>query len=167
MNLQPTGDLWCEAHGFIPCKCVRPITNTASATFVIPGAADLDVVWCATIYGACASKANSRRLVFNRKTKRAMFIKSKPAEQFRKEMLWQIANPISRGPHDVPLFDCDLSITCRVYYASQRNDLDCSLIYDCLQEGGIVKNDRQFKEQHCYRFTDKERPRVEIEMRRV
>lgn len=134
--------------------------------------ADPDVIWCATITGACQSKANSRRLVLNKKTKRPMFIKSKPAEQFRESMLWQLkqirkkmGTQISTSWYD--LFDCDLSIICRVYYPSERNDLDCSLVFDCLQEGGIIKNDRQLKEQHLFRFTDKQNPRVEVELRRI
>ena len=49
-----------------------------------------------------------------------------------------------------------------VYFPSHRQDLDCSLVYDCLQSAGVVANDRFITEKHEYGFVDKREPRVEI-----
>jgi Holliday junction resolvase RusA-like endonuclease len=55
-------------------------------------------------------------------------------------------------------------MTIHIYYASQRPDLDESLILDLLQ-GILYKNDRQVRERHVYHFIDKLNPRTEIWIR--
>lgn len=60
-----------------------------------------------------------------------------------------------------------LSATVTVFYPSRRSDLDCALVYDCLQAAGVVANDRYIVEKHEFARIDKERPRVEIELRKV
>ncbi len=54
-----------------------------------------------------------------------------------------------------------------VFYPSQRQDLDCALVYDLLQKHGIIENDRQIIEKHEYRQTDKDNPRVEIQVEEI
>lgn len=60
-----------------------------------------------------------------------------------------------------------LSASVTVFYPSRRSDLDCALVYDCLQASGVVANDRYIVEKHEFAKVDKERPRVEIELRKV
>jgi len=110
-----------------------------------------------TILGECCSKANSRQAV-PRNTKKGKafvaFIKSSKALNYSKTAILQIPNlkTLMQGP---------LAIECRIYYASERPDLDPSLVYDLLQ-GRVYVNDRQLKEMYLYRFTDKLNPRTEI-----
>jgi len=60
-----------------------------------------------------------------------------------------------------PLLVDELSVYMWIYYATQRPDLDESLILDLLQ-GKIYINDRQVRERHVYHYIDKDNPRVEI-----
>ena len=59
------------------------------------------------------------------------------------------------------LFEGDIAVHIRIYYASRRPDLDASLVLDLMQ-GKIYTNDRQVKEIHLYWGLDKENPRAEI-----
>jgi len=52
----------------------------------------------------------------------------------------------------------------RVWYQSRRNDLDVSLLMDCLQRCGVIENDRSIREQHLFGYVDPEAPRVEVEL---
>jgi len=61
----------------------------------------------------------------------------------------------------------DVVVTCTIYYPSRRNDLDPSLVFDNMEKCGIIKNDRQIKEQHIYHGLDKNNPRVEIEVKEL
>jgi Holliday junction resolvase RusA-like endonuclease len=49
-----------------------------------------------------------------------------------------------------------------VFYRSRRSDLDCALVYDCLQNAGVIANDRYIIEKHEYAGVDPHNPRVEI-----
>jgi Holliday junction resolvase RusA-like endonuclease len=51
-----------------------------------------------------------------------------------------------------------------IYYATQRPDLDESLILDLLQ-GKVYENDRQVRERHVYHQIDKASPRIEVIIR--
>ena len=51
-----------------------------------------------------------------------------------------------------------------VFYPSRRSDLDCALVYDCLQTAGVIANDRYITEKHEYGLVDRRNPRVEIEL---
>jgi Holliday junction resolvase RusA-like endonuclease len=108
-----------------------------------------------TIFGEPSSKANSRRLVtFGGKPR---FIKSQDALDYLTLVRCQCT-----GIH--PLLSGDLSFTARIFYKTQRKDLDPSLILDALQ-GLIYTNDRQIREMHLYHAIDKDNPRAEIEIR--
>jgi len=118
------------------------------------------------IHGEPFSKANSRKLVtFGN---RPASIKSAGALQYEKSAIMQIPDNAKQMLTD------PVAVTMRIYYASQRKDLDESLILDCLQakksKGEIVRrgvyvNDRQVREKHIYHFIDKACPRAEIEVR--
>lgn len=126
-----------------------------------------------TILGEPASKANSRELVtFGRgENKRPALIKSKKARDYERDALRQIP-PLARQRLDVPV-----RVTMRIFYASERPDLDASVVLDCLQdryEGkgeqrelaqkGVIRNDRQVRELHLFHAIDRANPRAEIEV---
>lgn len=132
-----------------------------------------------TILGEAASKANSRKIVkINGKTRSA---KSEKALGFERDALRQIP-PAARVRMDGPV-----SVTLRMFYASERPDLDESLVLDILQDrfdqqwgmdfsttppqmqklrtliqAGVYRNDRQVREKHIYHGIDKKNPRVEV-----
>ncbi|WP_066338332.1 hypothetical protein [Azohydromonas lata] len=138
-------------------------------------------VLCFTIYGQPASKANSRKIVDlpnGKGGKRKASIKSEQARAFEADALRQIpamARKRLAGP---------IRFTARIYYLSERSDLDESVVMDVLQDryikapdpkdptgkkrvrklvqDGVYRNDRQIKEKHIYHGIDKCRPRVEI-----
>ena len=108
------------------------------------------------IFGEPASKANSRKMVYVRG--KPMFIKSAKALAYAKAFKQQCASS--------EVFECDVAVTIRIWYASRRPDLDESLILDLLQEVAY-RNDRQVKERHAYWGLDPENPRAEILIERI
>jgi hypothetical protein len=122
-----------------------------------------------TIYGEPASKANSRKLVTIKG--RPAVIKSDKARAYVDSALMQIppaAKVMLTGP---------LRATIRIWYATERPDLDESVLLDVLQakyEGkgeyrqlirrGVYVNDRQVRERHVYHGIDRKNPRAEIEI---
>ena len=132
-----------------------------------------------TIHGQAMSKANSRQLVFGgkREDRKPMFIKSAEALQFERDALLQIPS-IARQRLEGPV-----CVTLRIFYASERPDLDESLILDVLQDqfayserrgvdgvkrerrltqSGVYRNDRQVREKHIFWGIDRANPRVEV-----
>lgn len=105
-----------------------------------------------TILGEPASKANSRKLV--RFGNRPASIRSDKARAYADAVAMQV-------PILDPLMEGELRVECTIYYASQRPDLDPSIIWDALQ-GRVYKNDRQLREQHLFHEIDRHRPRAEI-----
>lgn len=127
-----------------------------------------------TILGEPASKANSRREALNPKTGRRMVIKSAKALSWQESALMQIP-PAARVGFDKPV-----RVDMRIYYASERPDLDESLILDCLQDQwtringkryisqrGVYHNDRQVREKHIYHAIDKANPRTVIQVSEI
>lgn len=129
-----------------------------------------------TILGEPASKANSRiprpmGRGDNGKP-RIMLIKSKKALNYERDALRQIP-PACRVRLSGPV-----RITMRVFYASERPDLDESVILDVLQDRyakrkdgerelvqkGVYQNDRQVREKHVFHAIDRANPRAEIEV---
>lgn len=108
--------------------------------------------WSGTIPYQPYSKANSRKMVYIRGVPR--FIKSAPALAFEKAagLVLPTLDPLILGP---------VSVVCRLFYSSQKPDLDPSLVLDVL-EGKIYENDRQVRELHCYHGIDKVNPRAEV-----
>lgn len=115
------------------------------------------------IFGEPASGKNSRDLVYVRDkatgARRPLFIKSKKARDYEAAVGKQI-KPLPAlllGP---------LRFSARIFYASERPDLDESLILDALQ-GIIYKNDRQIRERHVWHGIDRDNPRAVIELEPV
>ena len=110
-----------------------------------------------TVYGEPASKANSRRLVTIKG--RPAFIKSAKARRY-------VIDFQKQCPKLSQLLEGDLSISCHIWYASRRPDLDASLIFDSM-EGMIYKNDRALKEMHLFWHLDRKNPRSEIIVKQI
>lgn len=126
-----------------------------------------------TILGEPSSKANSRQIVTI--GGRPSSIKSQKARSYEKAALLQIP-PQARQRIDGPV-----RVTLRLFYASQRPDLDESIVLDVLQDrwakskglpgmdrrlvqAGVYRNDRQVREKHVFHGIDKTNPRAEIEV---
>ena len=126
-----------------------------------------------TILGEPASKANSRQLVTI--NKRPAFIKSEKARDYEKTAILQIP------PSAKLMLEGPVAVTMRIFYASERPDLDESVILDVLQakyersdipgakrglvRKGVYINDRQVREKHVFHGIDRANPRAEIEVR--
>ena len=106
----------------------------------------------ATVLGHLASKANSRR-----KTNWGGVIKSASAMQFERDFQKQV-------PRAMQSFEKPVKLTAWVFYGDARRDLDISLLQDCIQKQGIIKNDRQIVEIYAIRHIDRKRPRVEFKL---
>lgn len=109
-----------------------------------------------TVLGEPASKANSRRIIM--RGRKPMSIKSEKALNYADFFNSQV-RPIPE------LMDGELRVDMWIYYASQRPDLDESLILDLLQ-GKVYINDRQVRERHVYHHIDKANPRTSILVRK-
>jgi Holliday junction resolvase RusA-like endonuclease len=144
-----------------------------------------------TILGEPASMKNSRQIVniprfskrLNKHVSAAAVIKSEKARDYEREAQRQIP-PAARAMLQGPV-----RVTMTIYYASERPDLDESVILDVMQakfetvvdryerigEGkyapievrkctrkGVYVNDRQVREKHISHAIDKTNPRAEI-----
>lgn len=126
------------------------------------------------IYGEAASKANSRKIVTFGKgeNKRAAVIKSEKARNYERDAVLQIPH------HARQMLTVPVRVTIRMFYASERPDLDESVVLDVLQakyrrqadktrtleRRGVYVNDRQVREKHVYHAIDRANPRAEIEI---
>jgi len=111
------------------------------------------------IFGEPCSKANSRRLVKS-KQGRPLFIKSAKALAYVKSFAEQC-------PVLEEMFEDDVEVSIKIFYASRRPDLDESIILDELQNRVYV-NDRQVKKKVIvWGGVDKENPRAEINVRHL
>lgn len=124
-----------------------------------------------TILGQPCSKANSRQIV--KIGGRSQVIKSADARAYERDALRQIP-PAARVRLEGPV-----RVTLRLFYASERPDLDESIVLDVLQDrwakpmlgearelvqAGVYRNDRQVREKHVFHAIDKRNPRAEIEV---
>ncbi|EYS89478.1 endodeoxyribonuclease RusA [Cupriavidus sp. SK-4] len=120
-----------------------------------------------TIMGEAASKANSRKIVTIHG--RPASIKSDKARKFAMDALRQIP-PAARQMLEGPV-----RVTMHLFYATERPDLDESVLLDVLQaqysgkggrralvHRGVYVNDRQVREKHIYHGIDRANPRAEI-----
>lgn len=107
------------------------------------------------VYGEPASKANSRKIV--KFGNRPASIKSDKARAFEASVKQQV-KALPR------LMTEKLVVFIRIFYASERPDLDESIILDALQ-GLVYANDRQVREKHVYHAIDRKKPRFEIVVR--
>lgn len=131
-----------------------------------------------TIFGEPASKANSREIVTIKG--RPSSIKSKKARGYEADAVRQIPST-ARARLEGPV-----RVTLRIFYSSERPDLDESIVLDVLQDrfskekkdketgivfvprqliqSGVYRNDRQVREKHVFHGIDKRNPRAEIEV---
>lgn len=132
------------------------------------------------ILGEPASKANSRELatIGPRDARRTILRKSDKALTYEANALRQIP-PAARQRLEGPV-----RVTLRVFYASERPDLDESVVLDVLQDrwartrspkqgvpghrvllqAGVYRNDRQVREKHVFHGIDRNNPRTEVEV---
>ena len=113
-----------------------------------------DYLVTATILGSLPSLKNQRRIVTNRRTGKPMSIKSAPAMQYAEVFNAQLpgnARINYRGP---------VSLRCRVWYPSRRNDLDIEYLKDLLQRFCVLHNDRSVMHQEAWKGLDRDYPRI-------
>lgn len=122
-----------------------------------------------TIFGEPASKANSRELVTI--AGHAAFIKSEKARNYVREALLQI--PIVYRKR----LEGRVGVSLWIFYASERSDLDESVVLDVMQDqwvrvgekrvlvqAGIYRNDRQVRHKEVDHAIDRYRPRCEVKV---
>jgi Holliday junction resolvase RusA-like endonuclease len=85
---------------------------------------------------------------------RPAVIKSRKAREYERTAALQV-------PVRAALLDGPLRATIRIWYASERPDLDESIVLDVLQ-GRVYRNDRQVRERHVYHGIDRANPRAEV-----
>jgi Holliday junction resolvase RusA-like endonuclease len=125
-----------------------------------------------TIVGEPASAKNQRKLV--KFGDRPALIKSDKARAYERSALLQIP------PAAKQMLQGRLRMTLRIFYATERPDLDESVILDVLQakfkgagkdrtliRKGVYLNDRQIRERHVYHGIDRNNPRAEIEIEAI
>ena len=147
-----------------------------------------------TILGEPASKANSRELVsMNRFSKKKNMMVKMPAVIKSEKARDYEHNAVAQIPPDArQMLEGPLRATIRIFYASERPDLDESVILDVLQakyktikgrltkiadgqyvhaestrvlvSRGVYQNDRQVREKHIFHAIDRVNPRAEIEI---
>jgi Holliday junction resolvase RusA-like endonuclease len=125
-----------------------------------------------TILGQPCSKANSRRIVaFG---DRPAIVKSTDALAYERDAVRQIP------AHARQRIEGPVRVTATLFYASERPDLDESIVLDVLQDRyakrkrsddervllqpGVYRNDRQVWEKHVTKRIDATNPRAEIEV---
>jgi len=120
-----------------------------------------DFFWVDIIYGTLYGKANSRRLVTNRRTGKSMMIKQDGALRFEQDFMAQAKRPL------VP-YEGKVALSTIVYYPNNRQDLEIELLKDCIERAGILKNDKQIWE-YCgiIRKLSKDNPRVVFALRGI
>lgn len=106
-----------------------------------------------TIPGEPASKANSRQLVTIHG--RPAFIKSAKARAYEHAAKLHLLT-LKLKPFERPV-----KVTLRIFYRTQRPDLDPSVVLDVMQ-GHCFRNDRLVREMHLFHGIDKANPRTEF-----
>jgi len=106
------------------------------------------------IHGVCPSKSNCYKI-----GPRGLY-KGSALKQYEKDFFIQCRN---RGKKLEGYFE----IYVDVFYPNQRADLDNSLkiILDCLQKCEVIVNDNKCVKIVANKFLDKEKPRIEIEIK--
>lgn len=118
----------------------------------------MDYGW-ATIVGNVPSKSNCYRII--QIAGHAKLGKTDALEAYEKNFYIQ-CNGRYRNAHIKDYFE----FYCRVYYPSQRSDLDNSLKVqlDCLQYTKTIENDNKCVRIVAEKFVDKNNPRVEFKI---
>lgn len=90
------------------------------------------------------------------KQTRPALIKSAKALEYEKAAERQI-------PKLFPLLVGPVRVSIKIFYATERPDLDASVILDVMQKR-IYVNDRQVRELHLWHAVDRNNPRAVIEI---
>jgi len=119
------------------------------------------------IYGKVPSKSNSYKIVTLKSREGKMYsslAKGKELKEYEKNFYLQISSEL-RGLELDGLFEFYVNI----YYPSNRLDLDngMKILLDCLQATRTIKNDNKCVKIVAQKFIDKDRPRVEFEVKEV
>lgn len=114
-----------------------------------------------TILGNCPSKSNCYKVITL--NGHSSLGKTSALKQFENSFYIQCDKYRNAGI--TGYFELHL----RVFYPSQRSDLDNSLkvVLDCLQRVKAIKNDNKCVKIVAEKFLDKERPRIEFEIVKV
>lgn len=127
-----------------------------------------------TILGEPVSHKNGYHIVTI--GKRPAIVKSKEALAYERDALRQIP-PAAKQRLEGPV-----RVTLRLFYATERPDMDESLLLDVLQDRwtriasinpivpsrrelaqpGVYRNDRQVREKHVFHGIDRKNPRTEV-----
>jgi Holliday junction resolvase RusA-like endonuclease len=111
-----------------------------------------------TIHGQVPSKSNGYKIGNNR------LYKSKKLKEY--EHYFFLAMLSYRHLFIEPIKD-KFAIEILVYFQSNRSDLDNSakIILDCLQDCKIIENDRLCHRLTMHKFIDKDKPRIEFDIK--
>lgn len=118
----------------------------------------------ATILGNVPSKSNCYKIITlpggRNGMGRASLAKTKIVKQYEKAFALQVPAAAKKG------IEIPVKISLAIYFHSRRQDIDspCKTILDCIQNNGIIKNDRQVHELHVLKKLDRKNPRVEIKI---
>jgi hypothetical protein len=116
------------------------------------------------VHGEPASKANSRQIVMigSGSAKRPAVIKSKKAREYERAAVPQVLAQCRRAGWKC-IASGRVRVSMTIFYASERPDLDESVILDVMQQI-VFDNDRRVREKHVRHAIDKANPRAEIEV---
>lgn len=123
----------------------------AEVVYVIPGLRSIQMTIRGHLWSMKNGKINGR-------------FKNPKAKAFERDFALQVKPEarIKLGAIDQPL-----RAIVTVYYPSRKQDLDCALVYDCLQNCGVIANDRYIIEHHEYLEVDAKNPRVEVTIEEI
>jgi len=117
------------------------------------------------VYGQVFSMKNDRRLLKNPRNGKIFSAKGENAERYVADFCAQVPaqyRGIKLGSAETPL-----RATVTVVYPSHRQDLDCELIFDCLQIAEVIENDRWIIEKHLYASVDPKNPHCQIQIEEI
>ena len=114
-----------------------------------------------TIYGNPPSKSNLYKIVTI--AGRGSLAKTAALKKYENDFYIQCNHYRNAN------IDGYFKIELKVFYPSQRSDLDNSLkvILDCLQRVKAIKNDNKCVKIDAEKFLDKENPRIEFRLEKV
>jgi len=132
------------------------IVRNADGLFCIDHLSPMQV-----ITGVCPSKSNSYKIVTI--SGHGSLARTDALKDYEKSFYLQCNEYRNRNITDLIEFYID------VYYPSNRSDLDNSLkiVLDCLQACKAIKNDNQVVKIVAQKFVDKDRPRIEFEIKPI
>ena len=117
----------------------------------------MDYGW-QTVLGGCPSKSNCYRII--KIGTKASMMKASALKKYERDFFMQC------GKYRNLNIDGYFEFHCRVFYPSQRSDIDNSLKVqlDCLQIVKAIKNDNLCVKVVAEKFVDKINPRVEFKI---